>query len=46
MLEELHKGINSNTELRFEHGNSHWKYLEENMMMETSGRGFNMIKKR
>jgi hypothetical protein len=46
MSEELQKGITSNPELGFEHGNSRWKSLDEKMMMETSGRGFKMIKKR
>jgi hypothetical protein len=43
-LEELRKGITSNPELGFEHGNSGWKYLDEKKVMETSRRGFKMIK--
>jgi hypothetical protein len=40
MHEELQKGITSNPELGFEHGNSHWKSLDEQKVMEISGRGF------
>jgi hypothetical protein len=46
MPEELRKGITSNPELGFEHGNSRWKDLDEQKMMEISGRGFEMIEKR
>jgi hypothetical protein len=45
MPEELQKGITSNPELGFEHGNSRWKSLDEQKMMEISGRGFEMIEK-
>jgi hypothetical protein len=38
MTEELQKGINSNPELGFEHGNSRWKSLDEQKVMERSGK--------
>ena len=43
MPEDLQKGITSNIELRFEHGNSRWKAIDEQKSMETSGRGFEMV---
>jgi hypothetical protein len=42
MLEELQKGIISNSELESEHGNSRWKALEEKKMTKISGRVFDM----
>jgi hypothetical protein len=30
----------------FEHGNNHWKSLEEHKVMEISGRGFKMVEER
>jgi hypothetical protein len=36
MPEELRKGITSNPELRFEHGNNRWKALDEQKVMEIS----------
>jgi hypothetical protein len=46
MPEELWKGITSNPELRFEHGNSRWKSLDEQKVMEISRRGFKMMEER
>jgi hypothetical protein len=46
MLVELRKGITSNPELGFEHGNSGWKYLDEKKVMDILRRGFNMIKEK
>jgi hypothetical protein len=43
ILEELQKGINSNPELEFEHGNSRWRALDEQKVMERSIRGFKMM---
>jgi hypothetical protein len=43
MLEELQRGLTSNLELIFEHGNSCWKALDEQKMMEISRRGFKMM---
>jgi len=37
--EELRKGITSNPELIFEHGNSRWKSLDKKKVMDMSGRG-------
>ena len=45
MPEELQKGITSNLELGFEHGDSGLKSLDEQKVMEISGRGFEMIEK-
>jgi hypothetical protein len=35
----LNEGVTPNPELRFEHGDSCWKYLDEQKTMEISGRG-------
>jgi hypothetical protein len=43
MPEEIWKGITSNLELGFEHGNSHWKALDEQKVMEILRRGFKMM---
>jgi len=43
---ELRKGITSDLELGFEHGNSRWKALDEQKLTEISERGFEMIEKR
>jgi hypothetical protein len=43
MHEEIQKGITSHPEIIFEHGNSCWKSLDEYKVMETSGRGFEMM---
>jgi hypothetical protein len=46
MPEELRKGITSNPELGFEHGNSRWKSLDEQKVMDISRRGFKMMEER
>jgi hypothetical protein len=46
MHEELQKGITSNPELGFEHGNSRWKALDEKKVMDISRRGFEMMEER
>jgi hypothetical protein len=45
MPEELQKGITSNPELEFEHGNSRWNVLDNQKRMEISRRGFQRIEK-
>jgi hypothetical protein len=45
MSGEIQKGINSNIELRFKHGNSRWKALDEKNLMEIWERAFEMIEK-
>jgi hypothetical protein len=39
-LVELWKGINSDSNLRLEHGHSGWKVLDEKKRMKTSDIGF------
>jgi hypothetical protein len=46
MPEEFKKGITSNLDLKFEHGNNCWKSLDEQKVMAISGRGFKIIQKR
>jgi hypothetical protein len=46
MPAKLQKGITSNPELEFEHGNGGSKALDDQKMMKISRRGFEMIKER